>query len=165
MVLDNIEKLIEKYENGETTLQEEQQLKHYFTKETVAPHLEVFKPMFVYFSIAQNEQFTKDVPLEAKKTNDLYKWISVAAIAVIMFGVYLSGAFDRQLTPSDLQGEDLIAYNQAIDAFNLLSSNFKKGTDNMSAVTQLSESFNQGQENLSLLTEFDKTTDKLFKYE
>ncbi|MBT8273683.1 MAG: hypothetical protein KJO77_07750 [Bacteroidia bacterium] len=165
MVLNKIEKLIEKYENGETTLQEEQQLKHYFTKETVAPHLEVYKPMFVYFSITQNEQFTKDVPLEPKKTIVLYKWISVAAIAIVMLGVYLSGAFDRQLTPSDLQGEDLIAYNQAMEAFNLLSSNFKKGTDNLSAVNQLSESFTKGEENMALLTQFDKTTDKVFKYE
>lgn len=165
MVLDNIEKLIEKYENGETTLQEEQQLKHYFTQETVAPHLEVYKPMFVYFSLTQKEQFTKDVPLEAKKTNNLYQWISVAAIAIIMFGVYMSGAFDRQLTPADLKGDDLLAYNQAIEAFNLLSSNFKKGTDNLTAVNQLSESFSQGEENMSLLAEFDKTTDRVFKYE
>ena len=32
MVLDNIDKLLEKYDNGETTLQEEQQLKTIFRK-------------------------------------------------------------------------------------------------------------------------------------
>ncbi len=165
MVLDNIEQLIEKYENGETTLQEEQQLKHYFTNETVAPNLEVYKSMFMYFSQTQNEQFTKDVPLQPEKTYTLYKWISVAAIAVLMFGIYMSGAFDRQMNPADLQGEDLIAYNQAIEAFGLLSSNFKKGTDNMSAVTQMSKTLIKGQENLFLLSEFDKATDKIFKYE
>ena len=49
MVLNNIEILIEKYENGETTLKEEQQLKNYFSQETVEPHLEVYKSMFQYF--------------------------------------------------------------------------------------------------------------------
>jgi len=66
MVLDNIEQLVAKYENGETTLKEEALLKDYFSKETVAPHLEMYKPMFVYFMATQQEQFTKDVPLKPK---------------------------------------------------------------------------------------------------
>ena len=49
MELNNIESLLEKYEEGQTTLQEEAQLKHYFTTETVAPHLEVYRSLFAYF--------------------------------------------------------------------------------------------------------------------
>ena len=67
MVLDKIEKLLEKYDNGETSLQEEQQLKNYFSQEVVAPHLEVYKPMFVYFLQTQKEQFTKTIPLQPKR--------------------------------------------------------------------------------------------------
>ena len=88
MVLNSIEKLLEKYDNGETTLKEEQQLKDYFSKETVPPHLEVYKSMFQYFLHTQEEQFTKDFPLKPKKTINLYQWISVAAAVVLMFGVY-----------------------------------------------------------------------------
>ena len=66
-VLNDIEKLIEKYEEGETSLKEEQVLKTYFSQETVASHLEVYKPMFAYFSVNQQEQFTKDIPLTTKK--------------------------------------------------------------------------------------------------
>ena len=110
MVLDNIEKLLEKYDNGETTLQEEQQLKNYFSKETVAPHLEVYKPMFVYFLQTQNEQFTKTIPLQSKKTYTLYKWISAAAIAILMFAVYTQVG-NQPVGLSDLSQDEFMAYN------------------------------------------------------
>ena len=67
MGLNNIEKLLEKYENGEKTLNEEQQLKNYFSEETVMPHLEMYKPMFAYFKVSKQEQFTKALPLKTKK--------------------------------------------------------------------------------------------------
>ena len=158
MVLDNIEKLLEKYDNGETTLQEEQQLKYYFTKETVAPHLEVYKPMFQYFEITKEEQFTKDVPLKPRKTFALYKWISVAAVAVLMFGVYT-----QVNKPSELNDDQLLAYNQTMDALNLVSSQFKKGNDNMEALGLMSSSLNKGTENMAYINQFSNTTNKIFK--
>ena len=85
MVLNNIEELLQKYNNAETSLKEEAQLKSYFASDAVAPHLEHYKPLFNYFLQSQQEQYTKDVPLNTKKTR-LYQWISVAAVAVLMLG-------------------------------------------------------------------------------
>jgi uncharacterized membrane protein YukC len=164
MVLDKIEKLLEKYDNGETTLQEEQQLKSYFSQETVAPHLEVYKPMFVYFLQTQKEQYTKTIPLQPKKTYTLYKWISVAAIAVLMFAVYIQvGNQSKGL--EDLSQDELMAYNQTMEAFNLLASNFNKGTESVDALSLMSTSLNQGTENISYLGEFSNTTNKILKNE
>jgi hypothetical protein len=160
MVLDNIEKLLEKYDNGETTLQEEQQLKNYFTQETVAPHLEVYKPMFQYFVITQEEQFTKDIPLKPSKTYALYKWISVAAVAVLMFGIYTQ--VNKPVEPTD---DQLLAYNQTMDALNLVSSQFKKGNENMNTLGLMSSSFNKGTENIAYINQFSNTTNKIFKNE
>jgi uncharacterized membrane protein YukC len=162
MVLDNIEKLLEKYDNGETTLQEEQQLKNYFSKETVAPHLEVYKPMFVYFLQTQNEQFTKTIPLQSKKTYTLYKWISVAAIAILMFAVYTQVG-NQPVGLSDLSQDEFMAYNQTVEAFNLLASKFNKGTESIDALTLMSASIEKGTENVSYLGEFSNTTNKIFK--
>ena len=157
-----IEKLLEKYENAETTLQEEQQLKNYFTEETVAPHLEVYKPMFAYFLHTQNETFTKDIPLKPKKTTVLYQWISVAAIVIIMLGVVFNQASGPD-TIDDLTQEELLAYNQAMDAFQLLSSNFNKGTESIDVMSHVSESFDKGTDNMALLGQFDNSLNKVFK--
>ena len=45
MALNNIEQLLEKYFEGETSIDEEQALKDYFNSENVAPHLEMHKPL------------------------------------------------------------------------------------------------------------------------
>jgi hypothetical protein len=66
MELNNIERLLEKYEEGQTTLQEEAQLKHYFTTETVAPHLEVYRTIFVYYS--SDEQLSYQRPLQMTRS-------------------------------------------------------------------------------------------------
>ena len=114
MVLNNIEHLLEKYENGETSLKEEQQLKDYFSQETVEPHLEMYKPMFQYFLVTKQERFTKDLPLKTKKKFN-YKWLSVAAVAVLMFGVYIK--FSNPITSNKLTDDELYAlnYNGSLD--------------------------------------------------
>ncbi len=153
MVLNDIEILIEKYENGETTLKEEQQLKDYFSQGTVEPHLEVYKSMFQYFLVTKEEQFTKDVPLNTKNTFALYKWISVAAVAVLMFGVYI-----QNTKPSDEM--DPVLAQQTMEALSLLSTNFNKGT---SSVNLLSSNFSKGAENIAYVGTFGETTNKIFK--
>jgi hypothetical protein len=164
MVLDKIENLLEKYDNGETTLQEEQQLKNYFSKETVEPHLEVYKPMFNYFLQTQKEQFTKEIPLEPKKTYTLYKWLSVAAIAVLMFAIYIQVG-NQPVGLEDLSQDELMAYNQTVEAFNLLASKFNKGTESIDALALMSESLEKGTENVSYLGEFSNAQSKIFKNE
>lgn len=45
----NIEELLDKYFEGETTCEEERQLRQYFTQGMVPGHLEVYRPMFAFF--------------------------------------------------------------------------------------------------------------------
>ncbi|WP_248723866.1 hypothetical protein [Seonamhaeicola sp. ML3] len=156
MVLDNIEKLLEKYENGETILKEEQQLKNYFSQETVAPHLEMYKPMFQYFLGNQKEQFTKDVPLKNKKIFN-YKWISVAAVAVLMLGFY----FGQQDNCNDLGTycEPEEALNEVSKQLAMISGHFNKGTQ---AVSYLGE-VDKGTATLGYLNEIENSTSIIFK--
>ncbi|WP_242134881.1 hypothetical protein [Aestuariivivens marinum] len=153
MVLNSIEKLIEKYENGETSLKEEQVLKNYFTSDTVAPHLEMYKPLFTYFLANQQEQFTKDVSLKTKKAFN-YKWISVAAVAVLMLGFYFN-------KPSDVGTIDdpEIAFSEVSKSLAMISNHFNKGTSTVGYLNEV----NKGTSTLGYLTEIENTTNIIFK--
>nr|WP_299388975.1 hypothetical protein [Allomuricauda sp.] len=118
MELDNIEKLMEKYFEATTTVAEEQTLQAYFSQEKVADHLEQYRPMFNYFSVAKEERYTKQVPLKPRR--NYYKWLSIAAVVVLTFGIY----YDYQQ-----QREAERVYKQTKEAFALLAENFGKGTE------------------------------------
>ena len=91
MELANIEKLVEKYENAETSLQEETTLRNYFTGGNVAPHLQEYEYMFNYFTVSKDETYTKTIELEPKisKKRNL-KWLSVAASVVLLFSIFIA---------------------------------------------------------------------------
>ena len=85
-----------------------------------------------------------------------------------MFGLYFGNPFStesQQRSYADLTPEEQADYDNAMEAFSLLGVNFKKGTDNLSALGKVSEGFQKGEENLALLTEFDNAADRVFKYE
>lgn len=160
MVLNNIENLLEKYENGETSLKEEQQLKDYFSQETVAPHLEPYKPMFTYFLVNQEEQFTKALsfPEKSKNKNRFnFKWLSVAAVTVLMVSVFVFKSFNEEkLTLTDA---DKIEINNAKEALAIMSKHFNQGTAQVSYLDEISKIGTQ----VDYLKEITNPMDRLLK--
>ena len=163
MVLNNIEKLIEKYNNAETSLAEEKQLKAYFNSDDVAPHLEQYRPLFQYFSLSQQEQFTKDVPLNTKKKTRLYQWISVAAVAVLMLGIIVPkilGPSDEELKQRELAME---TYNRTMEALSLVSLGMNEGKEQLTNLALVGENINEGAQQASRLSEFNQVTNRILK--
>ena len=156
MVLNNIEKLLEKYENGETSLKEEHVLKNYFQSDNVAPHLEMYKPMFDYFLVNKQEQFTKDVPLKTKRLY-AYRWISVAAVIIVLLGVYFTTSLRHQElgTYQDPQ----LAFNEFSKSMKLVSREYNKGASTVGYL----EEVNKGTATLGYLNELEKSTEIIFK--
>ena len=136
MELDRIEKLLEKYLEASTSVAEEKELRTYFSQESVPTHLEQYAPIFQYFSLAKEERFTKQVPLKTRR--DYFKWASVAAVAVLMFGIYFGNEYQKQK-------EAEFAYNETKKALSLLADNFSRGT-----------------EKVAYLNEFEKTKQKIY---
>lgn len=162
MVLTNIEELLEKYNNAETSLKEEAQLKAYFTSDNVAPHLEQYKPLFQYFYQSKQEQYTKDVSLNTKKTK-LYQWISVAAVAVLMLGLIIPqviGPSQEELKNRELA---MATYDKTMEALSLISIGMNEGKQQLNSLVLVSDNLNQGIEKAGRLSEFSKTTNKIFK--
>ena len=144
MELDNyIEKLLEKYFEATTTVAEEQELRDYFKGDQVAPHLEHHRPMFMYFSKAKEEQYTKQVPLNTRKRIN-YGWISAAAAVVLAFGIYFGP--DQYRAYQDKR-EAEFAYQETKKALNLLAENFGKGREHVAQLNEFavakSKVFNQ----------------------
>ena len=125
MELANIEKLVEKYLNAETSLQEEATLKNYFTEGNVAPHLLEYKFMFTYFTKEKDETYTKAIELQPKKSKRRnLQWLSVAASVVLLLSVFVGkNTYDEYQERKE--AEKIFA--QVSKGFKLLSTNLKKG--------------------------------------
>jgi len=138
MDLANIEKLLEKYLEAETSLQEEAVLKTYFTSNNVAPHLQEYSSMFRYFNHSKSEEYTKVIRLETKTTKR--KWLSIAAAIALLFGGYsLVNKYSEQQQVAQ-------AYADTQDAFKLIAFHI-----------------NKGKANVRELNAFKQTTNKIFK--
>ncbi|WP_228235717.1 hypothetical protein [Allomuricauda sp. M10] len=130
MELGNIEKILEKYFEATTTVAEEKKLREYFAQESVASHLEQYRPMFNYFSIAKEERYTKQVPLKPRV--NYYKWLSVAAAVVLTFGIYFGKQYQERK-------EAEYAYQETKKAFELLAENFGRGTEKVAYLKEFQE--------------------------
>ncbi len=138
MELVNIEKLLEKYLNAETSIAEENELKYYFSGNNVAPHLQEYQTLFGYFSASKQEQFTKTIQLNSQKRN--WKWLSVAASVVLLVSIYAGyNNYQKQKEAEQL-------YAQTIEHFETLS-----------------QSLNRGNVAIAQLQHFENTTNKIFK--
>ena len=142
--IQEIESLLKKYLDAETTLQEEDVLRYYFNTNDVEPHLKGYKAMFTYFKISKEEKTDMSIELPTttltiKKRRD-YSWMRIAASIVIIVAVSYFGYDYKQ------QYDTQVAYENTRYALDLLSTNLNKGT---SAI--------------SYLDEFGKTKKQIFK--
>ena len=130
MELVNIEKLLDKYFEGETSLQEEKTLKKYFAKPNVPEHLMQYQAMFAYFAQNKEEASQKPIQINTKKPIWYGKWLAIASIFLLLVAIgFRYGKNDQnKLTESELK-EAQIAYIETQKVFKLISENLNKGNN------------------------------------
>lgn len=146
MELHTIEKLVEKYFSGETSIAEEKQLKDYFSSPDVAPHLEQYRAVFGYFRQAKQEQFTKTVPLQPRKRSYVV-WITVAASVAVLLGTFYI------MNQKPEQPQDLGTFDNPELAFE----------ETQKALNMVSENVNEGVKSINYVNEYNQTTKTIFK--
>ena len=140
MELAKIERILEAYFEGESTLEQEASLREYFTGNEVAPHLAAYQTLFIGLKASKEEVSEREINLPATSSSPKRWWISIAASIVFVIGV------SSLLMPGDQisqeEQEALAAFNKSKETLLLLSKNFNKGTDELAVLGQFTEAKN-----------------------
>ena len=175
MNLQEIEKLIRKYENGETSLEEERLLREFFSREGVPVHLNGYCEMFGFFdeeagrtiSADFDEKFLNEIekgkviPITRKRGKMTYSLIGIAATVVILIGLFFQFGQNNDNQPliNDTYNDPQVAYAQARKALMMVSSNLNEGVGKLSDVSE----FNNGLSNLNEISTFETGVKNLEK--
>ncbi len=144
----NIEILLKKYFESETSIAEEKELTNYFSSPNVAQHLEQYKYLFGYFSQTKKQAFLQEIPLQTK--NNKVAWLSIAASVVVLLGV---GTFVYLNNNQAIQNKDLGTYNDPEIAFK----------ETQKALAMLSTHVNVGIESVNYVQEYENSKNLIFK--
>lgn len=125
MGLNNIEKLLDKYFDGETSLQEENTLKTYFAKSNVPEHLQQYQAMFAYFAQNKKETAPENIQVKSKKTTWFGSWAAKAAVVLLLLAIGYS-IYPKRVSDAEKK-EAQIAFLETQKALKLISQNLNKG--------------------------------------
>lgn len=142
----NIDLLLEKYWEGETTVEDEKELKEYFRSESVAvEHLE-YRPLFNYFDAMANVEMPHNQESKEKANVPvipIQRWLyAAAAMFVLLMGTIqlmkydMSGADSGKFAQVEQKGEiedPEEALRVAKQALAMVSSKINRGKHKVSA--------------------------------
>ncbi len=112
--------LMDRYFEGETTLEEEASLRRLFNSAAEIPEdLKKYQPLFTYFEQSQHTVFpTTKKPF----SKQFLPWIAVAASVLIIFAIPFKS---QQQTPDEQQLQQ--AYEELRSNMNVMSTYLNKG--------------------------------------
>jgi hypothetical protein len=146
MELHKIEQILDLYFEGETTIEQENELAIYFSEPNVAQHLKQYQPLFQFYQQEKNTVLPTKKPKKSKKQKVV--WLSIAASAVVFFGV---GTF---------------AYNNFLESETTVLGTYQNPEDafeaTQKALNLISTNVNVGVQSVQQLNEFENSKNKIF---
>ncbi|QED37230.1 hypothetical protein FK178_05675 [Antarcticibacterium arcticum] len=147
MELTEIKVLLEKYKEGNTSLEEEKLLQKYFTSGNVPDHLKEYETLFSFTLNARKQTYSKDAVLSKKRKG--FAWWGIAASILIAIGIFTA----VNNTGPELDQNNLGTIEDPEEAY-------LKARETLLLVSQ---ALNTGTEEMTYVTEFDKAKNKYLK--
>lgn len=160
MNLNEIEALLKRFYDGESSLDEEQRLRGYFNQEIIPDHLSSHQEQFRYYNFAREEKIPQS-DLESdlikrinqvntgktygKRHRAFYFVTGIAASILIFIGIYFQFIADHNNTAysmEDTYEDPEAAYAEAKKALLIVSEKFNAGVNDFNKFS----SFNQYKE-------------------
>ena len=123
-----IDNLLKKYLDGETSLQEEARLRDYFCSGNVAPHLQEYVPLFAYFNVSREENFSGKIHFHKGKKR-VYSWVGIAASIVLAAGLFFQQP--NETTEFGSYEDPELAMQKTKEALQLVSQYMNSGTEEL----------------------------------
>lgn len=116
-----INNLLDKYFEGETSLEEETELRLYFANNKTLPEdLEKYRVLFSYFEVEQEKTYTGDILLPQKRS---YKWsIALSGLVAVLVALFLTQPFANGGSAANTNGNSGIATENARSLFMMMGS-------------------------------------------
>ena len=143
----NIKELLVKYEEGDTTVEEEKTLQRYFTSGTVPAHLKEYQSMFSFTANAQGHRYEGEMLPQKKRKR--FTWMGIAASIVIAAGIFL--------VVNDANEE---LSQQSLGTIEDPEEAYLKARETLLLVSQ---ALNTGKDEMTYVEEFDKAKNKYIK--
>lgn len=165
MNLQKIEDLVGKYDRGETSREEERQLKVFFTTEKVPVHLKKYEALFTFYKLAGKEKMTSErfnekfleavgeskvIDLNPGRRSNVYMISAIAAAILILFGLYFRYGFDAN-QHKDTFDDPMLAYAETKKILMKVSTSLNAGVNEMASIKE----FNSGLNELEKVTAFE----------
>lgn len=176
MDLQKIRVLLEKYYNGDSTLEEESLLRNYFLSESVDQQFAADKDIFLYQD--QETQYNEHIPdisdelwnelqnnsaHKTKSNNKIaYFYLRIAASVIIILGSFFlikNQVFnkDTEIQFTDTYDNPELAYQQTKETLLYVSAMLNTGKEHLEPLKKIEE----GTQPLSKLTSFNKGLNEL----
>lgn len=140
MELNRVEALLEKYLEGQISMNDKNELKNYFLSDGVASHLTQYVSMFKHLHFEDEGRLTNKInPIKESKNHKVPKrnfyLISITASAVVLLGIgfYLFYASETLVNDNDLgtYNDPKVALEETQKALSLLSSKVNVGIESV----------------------------------